>query len=198
MRATGGRRAVGFVLVAALLALLTACRPNGTPAAAARSCTVGVVGDSLTVGSGAYWSEAFGSRGCALSFVNARGGRPTSEGVKAIELLAAAGRLPDILVVALGTNDSMDPRLFGPYIDRVMQLAGNRPVMWVNIDKPWVEVTLNLALNVASLVYGNLWVYDWNSFVDRHPQIRLGDQVHLTEGGYVLRAALIAREVTGR
>jgi hypothetical protein len=34
--------------------------------------------------------------------------------------------------------------------------------------------------------------------VDAHPEIRLWDQVHLTEGGYALRAALIAREVSGR
>ncbi len=200
----GGRatavRALMAITAAVLLSAsaLSACRPDITAEAVAGSCTVGVVGDSLTVGSMPYWEPAFAARGCALSFVNARGGRPTSEGVRAIELLAQAGQLPDILVVALGTNDSIDPRTFGPRVDRVMAVAGDRPVVWVNIDKPFVELTLNLALNLAQIHFDNLWVYDWNSFVDAHPQIRQGDGIHLSEGGYALRAALIAREVTGR
>ncbi len=159
---------------------------------------MGVVGDSLAVGSMNYWAEAFNSRGCALSFVDARGGRPTSEGVQVIEDLAQRGQLPDLLVVALGTNDSVDPRTFGPRVQRIMALAGNRPVVWVNIDKPWVEYTLNAALELGSLLYPNLWVYDWNGVADRFPNLRLADGIHLTDGGYRLRAALIANHITGR
>ncbi len=186
-------------LVAALALVGVSCQPpSPTPASQARSCTVGVVGDSLAVGSGPFWQQAFSARGCNLAFVNARGGRPTSEGVGVVEMLAAAGQLPDILVVALGTNDRIDPRHFGPKVQRIMRLAQNRPVVWVNVDKPLVEVTLNFTLNVAKLMYPNLWVYDWNAFADRAPQIRLEDNIHLTEGGYNLRAALIAWYVTGR
>lgn len=181
----------------ALALLAGACRP-GVPPAAVANCRVGIVGDSLTVGSLPYWETAFGERGCSISLINARGGRPTQEGVRVIELLALTGQLPDILVVALGTNDPFDPITFAPKVQRVMAVVGDRPVLWVNIDKPVVEHTLNLALNVASVRYDNLWVYDWNAFVDAFPQIRLPDQVHLTEGGYALRAALIAREVSGR
>lgn len=188
-----------LVALAAVAVVATACQPpTPTPASTARSCSVGVVGDSLAVGSGPYWEAAFSSRGCRLEFVNARGGRQTSEGVAVIEMLAVAGRLPDVLVVALGTNDRIDPFYFAPKVRRVMRLAGNRPVVWVNIDKPWVETTLNLALDFAKAVYPNLWVYDWNWFADRAPQIRLGDQIHLTDGGYNLRANLIAWYVTGR
>ncbi len=182
----------------AMLAAACQAPPSPTPASTGRSCTVGVVGDSLAVGSAPYWAEAFNSRGCALSFVNARGGRPTSEGVAVIENLARLGWLPDVLVVALGTNDSVDPRTFAPKVQHVMSIVGDRPVVWVNIDKPIVEYTLNLTLNLAKMVYKNLWVYDWNSFADEFPQIRLEDKIHLTDGGYHLRAALIARYVTGR
>ena len=196
-----GRRATAVIAVATALCLTaTACDPppNPSPGGSARSCTVGVVGDSLTVGSGPFWREAFESRGCRLSFVNARGGRFTSEGVEVIRNLARVGWLPDVLVVALGTNDQIDPRYFAPQVQEVMRLAGDRPVVWVNIDKPWVEVTLNLALKLGKILYPNLWVYDWNKFADRFPQIRLPDKIHLTEGGYRLRAALIARYVAGR
>lgn len=197
--AIAARRATAVVAAAlVVMSVASGCRPRSTPEEAAGGCTVGVVGDSLAVGSMPYWEPAFAGRGCALSFVNARGGRPTSEGVRAIELLAQVGQLPDVLVVALGTNDSIDPRTFGPQVDRVMSVVGDRPVVWVNIDKPFVELTLNLALTLAQIRYGNLWVYDWNSFADAHPQIRLADKIHLSEGGYALRAALIAREVTGR
>ena len=145
-----------------------------------------------------YWNEAFSSRGCRLSFVNARGGRPTSEGVEVIANLARLGWLPDVLVVALGTNDSIDPRTFAPKVQQIMRLAGRRQVVWVNIDKPWVEATLNLALGLAKVLYPNLWVYDWNTFADRFPQLRLADRIHLTRGGYELRAALVAQYVSGR
>ena len=197
-----GRRSWTFVALVATLvlaAVATACQPpSPTPSRTARSCSVGVVGDSLAVGSSPFWQEAFSSRGCRLEFVNARGGRPTSEGVAVVEMLAAANRLPDILVVALGTNDSVDPRFFAPKVQRIMRLAGNRPVVWVNIDKPFVETTLNLTLDLADAMYPNLHVYDWNWFADRAPQIRLADKIHLTEGGYNLRAHLIAWYVTGR
>jgi lysophospholipase L1-like esterase len=189
-------RLCAAVLVVALAA--AACRPNIPPAQAAGGCRVGIVGDSLTVGSLPYWEAAFASRGCTITLVNARSGRPTGEGVRVIELMAITGQLPDVLVVALGTNDPFDPRDFAPKVERVMAVVRDRPVLWVNIDKPVVEYTLNLTLNLALIRYDNLWVYDWNGFVDAHPEIRLWDQVHLTEGGYALRAALIAREVSGR
>lgn len=188
-----------LALLGTVAILATACQPPvPAPANAARSCSVGIVGDSLAVGSSPFWEQAFNSRGCRIEFVNARGGRPTSEGQAVIEMLAAAGRLPDILVVALGTNDRIDPRHFAPKVQRIMNVAGDRPVVWVNVDKPFVETTINLTLRIANLRYDNLWVYDWNWFADRAPQIRLSDNIHLTEGGYNLRAALIAWYVTGR
>ena len=79
-----------------------------------------------------------------------------------------------------------------------MSLVRDRPVVWVNIDKPWVEHTLNFALRTVDARYSNLHVYDWNNFADRYPQIRLWDRIHLTDGGYNLRAHMIANFVSGR
>ena len=187
-----------LAVVVALLAASCQQPPSPTIADRAGGCTVGIVGDSLAVGSMPYWDEAFASRGCELSFVNARGGRPTLEGVEVIEQLARLGWLPKVLVVALGTNDPIDPRLFGPLVQRVMSAAGDRPVVWVNIDKPFVEHTLNWALRLAGELDDDLFVYDWNGVADRFPQLRVADRIHLTEGGYRLRAELIARHITNR
>lgn len=38
----------------------------------------------------------------------------------------------------------------------------------------------------------------WNNFADRYPQLRLWDRIHLTDGGYNLRAHMIANFVSGR
>ncbi len=193
-----GRRLVVPVVLLAVTAMLAACQTPPPPAGSARSCSVGIVGDSLTVGSQPYWNKAFGERGCKVQFVNAWSGRPTADGVQAIERLVQLGWLPDILVVALGTNDSVHPGKFGGQVERVMSLVRDRPVVWVNLDKPWVEHTLNFALRTVDARYSNLHVYDWNSFADSYPQIRLWDRIHLTDGGYNLRAHMIANFVSGR
>jgi len=78
----------------------------------------------------------------------------------------------------------------------VMQAVGPRRVIWVNIDRAATEASLDAALGQADARYANLTVYDWNSFADAHPQIKDRDGIHLTPGGYVLRAALIADQVT--
>jgi lysophospholipase L1-like esterase len=187
--------------IVALVALATACQqPPTSPTIAerARGCTVGIVGDSLTVGAEPYLGEALTRRGCELSFVNARGGRTTREGVEVVRGLADAGWLPDILVLALGTNDSIDPTKFGTHVQRVMSRIADRPVVWVNIDKPFVEYTLNWTLNAAGALFDNLYVYDWNGVADRFPHLRQADKIHLTDDGYRLRAELIARHLTNR
>jgi lysophospholipase L1-like esterase len=130
--------------------------------------------------------------------VEAAIGRQTAEGVSIIERRAAARQLPSVLIVALGTNDRIDPWAFAPKVERVMKVVGDRPVVWVNIDKPLVESTLNLALAIAGMRHPNLAVQDWNAFADAHPQIRQRDRIHLVEGGYVLRAGMMARFVTNR
>src|SRR6478735_4750657 len=100
----GAMRALSFtgiaVSVIAIAALATACNPDHPPVADA-PCNVGIVGDSLTVGIqiGDRAVNQFAARGCGVSFIDARTSRPTSEGVAIIQTRAAAGQLPDILVV---------------------------------------------------------------------------------------------------
>ncbi len=112
------RRLVAPVVMLAVTAMLAACQTAPPPAGSARSCSVGIVGDSLTVGSQPYWNKAFGDRGCKVQFVNAR--------------------------------------------------------------------------------YSNLHVYDWNNCRRQVSAITPVDRIHLTDGGYNLRAHMIANFVSGR
>jgi lysophospholipase L1-like esterase len=189
----------GALMALLLAAAFTAggCRPTVTPLEAAEGCRVGIIGDSLTVGSMPYFAGAFAERGCGVSFVNAAKSRSTAHGALVAELIVASGQAPDIWVIALGTNDGPNPAAFTGQVDRIVDLASGRPVLWVNIDRPRDEQILNGVLAGAEVRRENLWVYDWNGFVEAHPQLRARDRVHLTGGGYALRAALIAREVAG-
>ena len=51
-------------------------------------------------------------RGCTLTFTSAAKSRFTEDGVQTVENIARLGFLPEVLVVALGTNDSADPVAF--------------------------------------------------------------------------------------
>jgi lysophospholipase L1-like esterase len=193
-------RTVGIVMsVIAVAGLVTSCNPAHPPAAVAR-CNVGIVGDSLTVGiqQGNRAVNQFAARGCAVSFIDARVGRPTSEGAAIIQARAAYGQLPNILVVALGTNDPGYGPSFARRIDYVMTAAAGRPVVWINIDNPVSESMLNAELLKAQARHPNLWVMDWNFYADHHPEIRGTDQIHLKAAGYDSRARQLARMVTGR
>ena len=197
-RRTAGRAGAVSALLVSVSVVASSCRPEVPPEEMARSCTVGIVGDSLTLGVEPYVGAEFANRGCQVLFVNARKSRPTVEGVSVVEGLSILGWMPDILVVALGTNDGADEVAFGSHIDRVMELAGNRPVVWVNIDRASTEAALNHALAAAQIRHNTLWVQDWNGFADLNPALRARDGIHLTPTGYAQRAALMAQEVTGR
>jgi len=188
---------VAFVIVAAVLA--TSCNPDHPPAAVA-PCNVAIVGDSLIVGieQGNRAVNQFAARGCGVSYIDARVGRPTSEGVSVIQTKAAWGQLPDILVVGLGTNDSANGAAFSQKIDQVMAAAGGRPVVWINVDRAATEAVLNATLQEAQLRYTNLWVLDWNTFADLNPHVRARDGIHLNSAGYDTRAAQLAQLVSGR
>ena len=196
-RRTAGRAGAVSALLVSVSVVASSCRPEVPPEEMARSCTVGIVGDSLTLGVEPYVGAEFANRGCQVLFVNARKSRPPAEGVAVIEGLSSLGWMPDILVVALGTNDDTDEVAFGSQIDWVMELAGDRPVIWVNIDRESTEGALNHALMAAEMRHSTLWVQDWNGFADANPTLRAHDGIHLTPAGYAQRAALMAHEVTG-
>ncbi len=206
MHAASRRYRLVVVLCAlvAVAVVATACQPAGTPRSRVRACQVGVIGDSLTVGANqSGLREAFSRRGCTLAFSNARSGRPTSEGATLAENIARVGWMPQILVVALGTND-WDPVVFERHARRILAAAGNRPVVWVNTYKgnnlansqSINNVLVRLQIERSGLAGGgNLWVWDHYGFVAANRGVLAGDRVHLSGGGYRVHAANIAAAV---
>jgi hypothetical protein len=196
--------AIAAALVVAVLAL-SACNPEGTPRQrAAGNCVVGVVGDSLTVGARDYGGLAakFAARGCTVTAIDARVGRPTVEGAGVVEAWARNGTLPAILVVALGTNDC-NPAVFEPAARRIIAAAGGRPVLWVNTWRARCDGAINGVINSIQLGMnvhpdkGNVWILDHWSWIHANRGMLGRDGLHLSRGGYEAHADRIVASVTG-
>ena len=163
------------------------------PTRKAGARTVAVVGDSLTVGA-SPGIQAF------LSDVNlkldARVSRPTLEGVQAAASTKASQA--DIVVVALGSNDSCDVRECRRRVDTVLGALGPRPrVVWMPpvMFRPNMQAMRTAIAAAAKASGGRMTVLDWQPYVDDHPEIKSSDGIHLTSEGYRLRAQVTADEV---
>lgn len=188
-------RLAALVICAAVLA--AAC----VPAPAQRSaeqfpgarCQVGVVGDSLTVGARDFGGLAgrLAARGCEVTAIDAVQGRSTSVGADVVERWTREGRLPRILVVALGTNDC-NARSFSRSAQRIMAAAGGRPVVWVNTWRVGCDGPINAVIGTLP----GAWVLDHHGWVAAHVSVLSRDGVHLNAGGYAQHAERIANKVT--
>jgi len=106
-------------------------------------------------------------------------------------------------VIALGNNDTANVSM-GSQVERMdrikqmMSVAGNQPVMWVNMKTllesgPYSEANMELwdrTLEEACARYPNMRIFDWASMVDDSWYI--SDGVHFTSTGYAQRALLTA------
>ncbi len=164
--------------------------------------TVALLGDSLTVGAAEIGDagDDLDALGYDLLWVDAEVGRHTDAGVKA--LAKRKRKLPDLLVVGLGTNDvpsKLSATTYTASIDELLDIVGpDRPVVWLNsaVTRNKTETTRNGALNDALLAVArrrsNLVVADWASLIAQFPDLLNGDEIHLDSTGYRLRARYIA------
>jgi lysophospholipase L1-like esterase len=163
-----------------------------------------VIGDSLTVGVQPYLRRAFAARGVRLAGVDGRVFRTTAEGLRILR--AKANRLPDTVVLALGTNDLLATQAdVKSWLRQARSFVGDRRrLIWINV---YVDLTrqpklkryrvINDALDYLAPQY-DIEVADWNRWVERHEVPQQRDGVHYTEKGYRIRAAFYARVVAGR
>jgi hypothetical protein len=174
--------------------------PSGT------SCTsVAHIGDLDNSALDSQLSRA----GVTTRNINTRAGRAiveTSGGVpNARDTAAAAAAVgaPTCWVFGLGTTDAANVAVGSPIgaaarIDRMMAVAGNAPVVWVNVRTArsagaWSNANMtawNLALNDAAGRYGNLRIVDWAaaSGADSYRS----DGLNLTDDAAAAQAKLIA------
>lgn len=180
------------LLVGAVALLLTGCQVVTPPPD--KSCTVGILGDSLTVGAGRFGKleETFAREGCEVAWVDAAGGRRTSDGVALLEQRNATEQLPYALIIGLGTNDRFQLEQFSRHVDRVMQLANGRKVAWIDTAHLPVRDTINAILARKARQYPDLTIIEWNEPYWANPTWRASDDIHATPIGYAARSALMA------
>jgi len=163
------------------------------PARRAGARTVAVIGDSLTVGASPGLQAFLTDLNLRL---DARVSRPTLEGVQAAASTKAS--TADIVVIALGSNDSCGEADCRRRVDAVLGAVGPKPsVVWMPpaTFRPTMAAMRSAISAAAKQSGGRMGVLDWQPYVDDHPEIKASDGIHLTSEGYRLRAQVTADEV---
>ena len=162
--------------------------------AAAEARGVFVDGDSLAVGTRPYLDDELPAWTVRTS---ATVSRHADEGAA---VLRAAGRLPKVIAVSLGTND--DPRsvaAFESAIESLVRAAGARCVVWATIRRPPVAgasyLGYNEALRQQARARDGFKVVQWKKLVGEHPEWLAEDGVHVNAAGYQARAAAYAEKI---
>lgn len=175
------------------------------PAAAAERPdveTVGIIGDSITVGSQDAIVAAVEALGVDVVAVDAASGRrlvadgTVGSGVDAARRVAAVD--PDVWVVALGTNDVPNletPDDYAVVIDRLLrEVPGDTPLVWVDVYVEWDETAtaeFNRVLRDRVDARGSTVVVDWAARAAAEEDL-LRDGVHPSERGGLVFAGLVA------
>ena len=174
----------------------------------ASSTRVSVIGDSLTIGTMPYQSEAFSNAGwghSAIDAFNSRGIRTKLKkdhytGVRSVDAIRATAGDSDLWVIALGSNDAgiyakaKHAEVIGMMMDKI---GSGHTVMWVNVYLPKTpprQNNWNRALATEVKERGDaMFVFDWASLAEKNPHWLADDQVHYTNKGYQQRALAIAQ-----
>jgi NAD(P)H-hydrate repair Nnr-like enzyme with NAD(P)H-hydrate epimerase domain len=154
----------------------------------AQDLTIWAVGDSLMVGSTAVLEDR-----ATDIVVDAVVGRRIDEGIDVIADMFETGT-PDVLVVALGTNNGMDD----DHVDEIMELAdGVNEVIFVNVSVPrgW-ESDTNETLERSVAAYDNASLVDWKSVSGSIDGLFRSDGYHLSPAGTDIWVNLILAEAT--
>jgi hypothetical protein len=122
--------------------------------------------------------------------VDGKVSRQFATGVQIIAALRAAGRLPPVVVVELGTNGTVTPGLF----DAMMAAAqGATTVVFctVHVPRSW-ESGDNATIRAGVARYPNARLADWFGLSQGHPEWFAPDGYHLNPTGARALAALVA------
>ena len=197
---------VGTVAVALVAAACTPARANVAPERASAKVrgTVVLTGDSLTVGELGSLPPAAEARGIRLT-IAAQVGRTTAAGTAALKDVYDH---PDLVVVALGTNDATAD-LTGVDADAMIDAAlavvdADIPVLWLTIYRypqspgGLAADRFNLALRRAANRHPNLAIADWRAYLVGHLDLLAPDGVHLTDAGYVARTGWLVGQIAAR
>ncbi|MGB5380244.1 MAG: hypothetical protein WBO25_04500 [Acidimicrobiia bacterium] len=192
-RSNRGRRFIAVSVAAA--ALVASVFFVGTPVVQSAGVSYAMIGDSITWqvtddlremipgirGSGPVGDrEEFGVIG-----------RTFSKADDALASIKAKG-VPDVLIVALGTNPPLSLSQIESFMART---GGITRVIFVNIRIPrdW-EASTNALINSLPQRFNNVTVVDWYAYSGSHPYVLNSSGYHLSDAGKPEFAALVAAE----
>jgi lysophospholipase L1-like esterase len=183
---------VAMGVVGVCIALVMAACAREEPVSGTK---VLLVGDSLMNGSRDQVTAALSADGWQPQ-IEAIGGTTITYWSTRIPYLAAAN--PSVVVIELGTNDCAPTEcpILGPYIDEIMRgIARSTPVLWLNIQEkiPLAQHRdyINYEIESAAARWPNLFLVDYESRIENHPQYHSPDGLHLNDAGKQLFASLI-------
>ena len=150
-----------------------------------------VIGDSLTVGSGPSLTADLSATGAAVTVDAIDGSGLTNHVVDWHSRIPqdVAADHPDLVVIALGTNDSAAGASYGAQVDAVMSsLPAGQQVIWV---LPRLAASLQPGISqLAGAVYAavarwpGLRVADTDGIMSLHPEWVAADGIHYNTTGY--------------
>lgn len=174
--------------------LLAAACGADEPAYTPLDGRVVAVGDSLMVGTQTNLEKLADRHGFDLA-VSAVSGRQIPEALPDLEALTPGA---DVVVIALGTNDAnvgVDDAEAAARIEvAVDAVAGDAPVLWVNVHRPAggpgadAAAAFNAVLDEVAAADPRLEVLDWDAYAATRPELMEADGIHNTVEGYVERS----------
>jgi len=172
-----------------------------TPTAQSAAVSYAIIGDSITWqvtddlrqmipgirGSGPVSGENQGIGDEEFGVI----GRTFSKANEALASIKSRG-VPDVLIVALGTNPPMTLSQVESFMART---DGITRVIFVNIRIPrdW-ETPTNALINSLPQRFNNVTVVDWYGYSGSHPYVLNTSGYHLSDAGKPEFAALVAAE----
>jgi lysophospholipase L1-like esterase len=169
-----------------------------------------MVGDSITKASTQALTKVLTEQGFTEITIKAETSRRIAtgdgkgaplSGVKTLYTMLAEGVVPDVWVIALGTNDVgkyTGADEYGTLIDQLMTLPPAKiPIVWVDVYHPnQVEGTkvFNLALRDRAKARGNAQVVSWfDQASNAKNKILRTDRIHPNEKGTLVFADLVSQ-----
>lgn len=134
-----------------------------------------VVGDSVMLGA----QQALKNAMPGIT-VDAKVARQFDTILQVVQWYASRDQIPGPLVVHAGTNGTFEEA----DLDRLFEIAGDRPVLLVNakVERPWEDL-VNERLAAAARRHSNAVLVDWYSVAGEHPEWFVADGAHLRPEG---------------
>ena len=145
------------------------------------------IGDSVMLGA----SDILVSRGVT---VDAMKSRPFRQALEIVNYLKSVGRLGEVVIIHLGTNNYVDKAT----LDEIMvPLADVDLVVFLTVhvpDKAWQDPN-NLLIRDLPNRYGNVKILDWFDIASKNLGYLYKDRTHLTEEGQVFYSDVLMQAI---